>query len=175
MGLYLQLCQCDSKNQRIFSLIANYSCYLKERYQVRIQGRWNGGIFTPLPPFSFPKPPSFFFFLIPQTPQPGFRSLTLLQKFTPHFKILNPRLATWSCKNGVKESTCTFFFIMCWTTWSTKLDYRVVTKLHPISYLPVPIANPTSLCVLSTKERNQNNLLPEIIKLEAVATQQELE
>ena len=28
----------------------------------------------------------------PQTPQPGFDSVTLLQKFTPHFKILDPRL-----------------------------------------------------------------------------------
>ena len=42
------------------------------------------------PPFS--EPPSFFFFLIPQTPQPGFSSITLSQKFTPHFKILDPRL-----------------------------------------------------------------------------------
>ena len=36
-------------------------------------------------------------FFIPQTPQPGFGSITLLQKFTfppppPYFKILNPRL-----------------------------------------------------------------------------------
>ena len=29
----------------------------------------------------------------PQTPQPGFGSIKLLiQKFTPHFKILDPRL-----------------------------------------------------------------------------------
>ena len=28
----------------------------------------------------------------PQTPQPGFGSITLLQKFTPCFKILDPRL-----------------------------------------------------------------------------------
>ena len=28
----------------------------------------------------------------PQTPQPGFGSIILLQKFTPHFKILDPRL-----------------------------------------------------------------------------------
>ena len=41
------------------------------------------------PPFL--SPPSFFFFLIPQ---PGFGSITLLQKFTPHFKILDPRLQT---------------------------------------------------------------------------------
>ena len=43
------------------------------------------------PPFS--EPPFFPFFLIPQTPQPGFGSITLLQKLTPHFKILDPRLA----------------------------------------------------------------------------------
>ena len=29
----------------------------------------------------------------PQALQPGFGSITLLQKFTPHFKILDPRLA----------------------------------------------------------------------------------
>ena len=51
------------------------------------------GEFSPPPPFS--EPPSFFFFLIPQTPQPGFGSITLLQKFTPHFKILDPRLHLW--------------------------------------------------------------------------------
>ena len=38
----------------------------------------------------------FLFFLSlkcwPQTPQPGFGSIILLQKFTPHFKILDPRL-----------------------------------------------------------------------------------
>ena len=28
----------------------------------------------------------------PQTPQPGFGSITLLQKLTPHFKILDLRL-----------------------------------------------------------------------------------
>ena len=28
----------------------------------------------------------------PQTPQPVFGSITLLQKFSPHFKILDPRL-----------------------------------------------------------------------------------
>ena len=51
------------------------------------------------PPFS--EPPSFFFFLSlkywPQTPQPSFGSITLLQKFTPHFKILDPRLVAYQC------------------------------------------------------------------------------
>ena len=28
----------------------------------------------------------------PQTPQPGFGPITVLQKFTPNFKILDPRL-----------------------------------------------------------------------------------
>ena len=40
------------------------------------------------PPFSEP-PSFFFFFLIPQT---LIGSIILLQKFTPHFKILDPRL-----------------------------------------------------------------------------------
>ena len=31
----------------------------------------------------------------PQTPHSGFGSITLLQKFTPHFKILDPRLVTY--------------------------------------------------------------------------------
>ena len=35
----------------------------------------------------------------PQTPQPGFGSITLLQKFTPHFKILDPRLDPFTLKN----------------------------------------------------------------------------
>ena len=35
----------------------------------------------------------------PQTPQPGFGSITLLQKFTPHFKILDPRLIASNFKN----------------------------------------------------------------------------
>jgi len=31
----------------------------------------------------------------PRTPQPGFGSITLLQKFTPLFKILDPRLKAY--------------------------------------------------------------------------------
>ena len=34
----------------------------------------------------------FIHLFLPQTPQPGFGSITLLQKFPPHFKILDPRL-----------------------------------------------------------------------------------
>ena len=56
--------------------------------QVRIQGRWNGWIFTPL----FLSPSSIMLMHRPQTSQPGFGSITLLQKFTPHFKILDPHL-----------------------------------------------------------------------------------
>ena len=37
-----------------------------------------------------------------QTPQPGFGSITLLQKFTPHFKILDPRLE--ECQRDEIES-----------------------------------------------------------------------
>ena len=52
--------------------------------------------------FHFPPAPFFlspllsFLFLIPQTPQQGFGSITLLQKLTPHFKILDPCLSTLS-------------------------------------------------------------------------------
>ena len=53
--------------------------------QARIEGRWNGWIFTPL--FLSPLLSFFFFF-----PQILIGSLTLLQKFTPHFKILYPLL-----------------------------------------------------------------------------------
>ena len=35
----------------------------------------------------------------PQTPQPGFSSITLLQKFTPHFKILDARLGVTKYNN----------------------------------------------------------------------------
>ena len=39
----------------------------------------------------------------PQTPQPGFGSIKLLiQKFTPHFKILDPRLP------GREDVACPF-------------------------------------------------------------------
>ena len=40
----------------------------------------------------------------PQTPQPGFGSITLLQKFTPHFKILDPRLIITSQQLFVRVS-----------------------------------------------------------------------
>ena len=42
------------------------------------------------PPFS--EPPFNHAEHRPQTPQPGIGSITLLQKFTPHFKILDPHL-----------------------------------------------------------------------------------
>ena len=61
--------------------------------QARIQGRWNGWIFTPL----FLSPLLSIFFLIPQI---LIGSNTLLQKFTPHFKILDPRLLS------IKSFTC---------------------------------------------------------------------
>ena len=41
----------------------------------------------------------------PQTPQPGFGSITLLQKFTPHFKILDPRLK--SSQVNASQGKCT--------------------------------------------------------------------
>ena len=51
-----------------------------------------GEFSAPLPPPFFLSPlPSFFDFDF-QIPQPGFGSITLLQKFTPHFKILDQRL-----------------------------------------------------------------------------------
>ena len=54
------------------------------------------------PPFFWA--PFFLFFLSLkywlQTPQPGFGSITLLQKFTPHFKILDPRLMWFSYENA---------------------------------------------------------------------------
>ena len=57
--------------------------------------------FHPPPPHLFPSPLLSFFFLIPQTPQPGFGSITLLQKFTPHFKILDPRLHLTTERNVI--------------------------------------------------------------------------
>ena len=49
------------------------------------------GEFSPSPTFFWGL--FFLFFLTPQTPQPGFGSTKLLQKFTPNFKILDPHLA----------------------------------------------------------------------------------
>ena len=51
------------------------------------------------PPLSLSPLLSFFFFL---SPQPGFDSITLLQKFTPHFKILDPRLRVSNLRNICK-------------------------------------------------------------------------
>ena len=52
--------------------------------QARIQGGEMGEFSPPL----FLRP----VLSQPQTPQPGFGSITLLQRFTLHFKILDPRL-----------------------------------------------------------------------------------
>ena len=49
------------------------------------------GEFSPPPPLLFLSPLLFFSFFF-LSPQPGFGSITLLQKFTPHFKILDPRV-----------------------------------------------------------------------------------
>ena len=52
----------------------------------------------------------------PQTPQPGFGSITLLQKFTPHFKILYPHLGLW-------------FNLMITTEFSTS-HFSLLTIVH---------------------------------------------
>ena len=70
--------------------------------QARIQGRWNGWIFTPL--FLSPLL-SIFFFLIPQI---LIGSNTLLQKFTPHFKILDPRLYSEESNPTGHPTVCKF-------------------------------------------------------------------
>ena len=49
------------------------------------------------PPRLFLSLPLSFFFLIPHTPHSGFGSITLLQIFTPHFKILDPCLLVLHC------------------------------------------------------------------------------
>ena len=49
------------------------------------------GEFSPPPSPLFLSPSSIMLMDRPQTPHPGFGSITLLQKFTPHFKILDPR------------------------------------------------------------------------------------
>ena len=59
------------------------------------------GEFSPPPP-PFRAPFFFFFFLL--SPQPGFGSTALLQKFTPYLKILDPRLSEprehWLCQEN---------------------------------------------------------------------------
>ena len=61
-------------------------------FQLSISGADPGEVkwlnFHPL----FLSPSSIMLMHRPQTPQPGFGSITLLQKFTPHFKILDLRL-----------------------------------------------------------------------------------
>ena len=45
----------------------------------------------------------------PQTPQPGFGSVTLLQQFTPYFKILDPRLKIMQCLFTHVLQSCSLF------------------------------------------------------------------
>ena len=59
-------------------------------YAIRRGSR--GGEMGEFSPPLFLSPSSIMLMHRPQTPQPGFGSITLLQKFTPHFKILDPRL-----------------------------------------------------------------------------------
>ena len=77
------------------------ACRLSRKCQVRRGSRGGemGEFSPPLPPslFIFRAP---FFLHRPQILQPGFGSITLLQKFTPHFKILDPRLQV-SLNNGI--------------------------------------------------------------------------
>ena len=79
---------CAAFHGRLGCLQVSGRPYDSEWLQTRIQGRWNGWISTPL----FLSPSSIMLMHRPQTPQPGFGSITLLQKFTPHFKILDPCL-----------------------------------------------------------------------------------
>ena len=60
----------------------------------------------------------------PQTPQPGFGSITLLQKFTPHFKILDPRLH--QCRESAK-----------WQMASTNVDVTTLPKRVSLRALDV--------------------------------------
>ena len=60
------------------------------------------GEFSPPPP-PFLSPSSIMLMHRPQTPQLGFGSLTLLQKFTLHFKILNPRLCILLVCSGIRQ------------------------------------------------------------------------
>jgi len=61
----------------------------------------------------FSEPLSFFLLMHrPQTPQPGFDSITLLQKFTPHFKILDLRLKPHACIEKENHAT-----LVSWSTW----------------------------------------------------------
>ena len=89
---------CDTRHGRWYLIAqllvftaANTSCpVVMAMQQVRIQGKGKWVNFHP--PFS--ECPSFFlFFLIPQILKWYLISLTL-QKFTPHFKILDPPLPT---------------------------------------------------------------------------------
>ena len=58
--------------------------------QARIQGRWNGWIFTPL--FLSPL---LSFFSYPSNIEIIFDFSDIITKFTPHFKILDPPLPLW--------------------------------------------------------------------------------
>ena len=107
------------------------------------------------PPFS--EPPSFFFFLSlkywPQTPQPGFGS-TLLQKFTPHFKILDPRLPrywltepNWDSKKKTKAGV----HVNCKTI-------RTVFKHVTVGYKYSDIRNFQSVIFVWSRQERPSNV-----------------
>ena len=134
--------------------------------QAWIQGRWNGWIFTPffLSPLLFfflslkywnnilflwflwlrsenvhkrwPVLPINLFILSPQTPHLGFGSITLLQKFTPHFKILDPRLTCLAIINRqpiTKQNNYSIKKAKKIATWVKALAYilfRIVDVLN---------------------------------------------
>ena len=98
--------------------------------------------FHPPNPF-FWAPFFLLFFLIPQTPQPGFGSITLLQKFTPHFKILDLRLQPDNLPRAQ----------LLWNPWmkhtKLSLDKNIMATLLTLQLtlvLPVQLNAQCSLC-----------------------------
>ena len=60
----------------------------------------------------------------PQTPKPGFGSITLLQKFTPHFKILDPRLMS----RGKINSKVKTILLQCCALCNVEVIRLIVTE-----------------------------------------------
>ena len=89
----------------------------------------------------------------PQTPQPGFGSTTLLQKFTPHFKILDPRLTLKSALKFYQERTMS----------KTKENKQFIVPVHNLKKIINHVFKELNYLNMHQTVLNSNNILKTVI------------
>ena len=106
--------------------------------------------FHPPPPPLFLSPSSIMLMHRPQTPQPGFGSITLLEKFTPHFKILDPRLNPY-----IKVDEISAYHDICNDRDVNKhqCDKEMIKRLDKIPYGEMPKWGQTPRFLKNTKQK----------------------